>query len=64
MAFKLVESAQNHWRKPNGSTLLHAEIAGAIFKDGENLPVDVQRPTTTFDNSSVPAATPERPVPR
>jgi putative transposase len=37
MAFKLVESAQNHWRKLNGSTLLPAVIAGAIFKDGEKL---------------------------
>lgn len=34
MAFKLVESAQNHWRKLNGSTLLPAVIAGEIFKDG------------------------------
>lgn len=34
MAFKLVESAQNHWRKLNGSTLLPAVIAGVIFKDG------------------------------
>ena len=37
MAFKLVESAQNHWRKLNGSTLLPAVIAGTIFKDGEKL---------------------------
>jgi len=37
MAFKLVESAQNHWRKLNGSTLLPAVIAGAIFRDGEKL---------------------------
>jgi transposase-like protein len=37
MAFKLVKSAQNHWRKLNGSTLLPAVIAGAIFKDGEKL---------------------------
>jgi putative transposase len=37
MAFKLVESAQNHWRKLNGSTLLPAVIAGVIFKDGEKL---------------------------
>jgi len=37
MAFKLVESAQNHWRKLNGSTLLPIVIAGAIFKDGEKL---------------------------
>jgi putative transposase len=34
MAFKLVESAQNHWRKLNGSTLLPAVVAGEIFKDG------------------------------
>jgi putative transposase len=34
MAFKLVESAQNHWRKLNGSTLLPAVIAGVLFKDG------------------------------
>jgi hypothetical protein len=26
--FKLVESAQNHWRKLNGSTLLPAVVAG------------------------------------
>jgi transposase-like protein len=37
MAFKLVESAQNHWRKLNGSTLLPAVIAGAIFKDGTKI---------------------------
>ncbi len=34
MAFKLVESAQNHWRKLNGSVLLPEVIAGVIFKDG------------------------------
>jgi transposase-like protein len=34
MAFKLVECAQNHWRKLNGSTLLPAVVAGVIFKDG------------------------------
>ncbi|MGD0770843.1 MAG: hypothetical protein ABSB42_21885 [Tepidisphaeraceae bacterium] len=37
MAFKLVESAQNHWRKLNGSALLPEVIAGAIFKDGTKL---------------------------
>jgi transposase-like protein len=37
MAFKLVESAQNHWRKLNGSTLLPAVVAGVIFKDGTQL---------------------------
>ena len=37
MAFKLVESAQNHWRKLNGSTLLPDVIAGVIFKDGTQL---------------------------
>jgi len=37
MAFKLVESAQNHWRKLNGSTLLPAVIAGMIFKDGTKI---------------------------
>jgi transposase-like protein len=37
MAFKLVQSAQNHWRKLNGSTLLPAVIAGVIFKDGTKL---------------------------
>ena len=37
MAFKLVESAQNHWRKLNGSTLLPEVIAGVIFKDGTKL---------------------------
>jgi len=37
MAFKLVESAQNHWRKLNGSTLLPAVVAGVIFKDGTKL---------------------------
>jgi putative transposase len=37
MAFKLVESAQNHWRKLNGSTLLPAVIAGTIFKDGTKI---------------------------
>lgn len=33
MAFELVESAQNHWRKLNGSTLLPEVLAGVIFKD-------------------------------
>jgi putative transposase len=37
MAFKLVESAQNHWRKLNGSLLLPEVIAGVIFKDGTKL---------------------------
>jgi len=37
MAFKLVQSAQNHWRKLNGSTLLPAVIAGVIFKDGTKI---------------------------
>jgi transposase-like protein len=37
MAFKLVESAQNHWRKLNGSALLPAVIAGMIFKDGTKI---------------------------
>jgi len=34
MAFKLVESAQKHWRKLNGSTLLPEVVAGTLFKDG------------------------------
>jgi putative transposase len=34
MAFKLVESAQKHWRKLNGSTLLLEVVAGTLFKDG------------------------------
>jgi putative transposase len=37
MAFKLVESAQNHWRKLNGSVLLPEVIAGVVFKDGQRL---------------------------
>jgi transposase-like protein len=37
MAFKLVESAQNHWRKLNGSVWLPEVIAGVIFKDGVKL---------------------------
>lgn len=37
MAFKLVESAQNHWRKLNGCKLLPEVIAGVVFKDGEKL---------------------------
>ena len=37
MAFKLVESAQNSWRKLNGSALLPEVIAGVIFKDGTKL---------------------------
>lgn len=37
MAFKLVESAQNHWRKLNGSPLLPEVIAGVMFKDGVKL---------------------------
>jgi transposase-like protein len=37
MAFKLVESAEKHWRKLNGSTLLPEVIAGVIFKDGTKL---------------------------
>ena len=34
MAFKLVESAERHWRKLNGSPLLPEVIAGVVFKDG------------------------------
>jgi hypothetical protein len=34
MAFKLIQSVQNHWRKFNGSALLPEVIAGVIFKDG------------------------------
>jgi transposase-like protein len=37
MAFKLVQSAQNHWRKLNGSELLPAVVAGVIFKDGTKI---------------------------
>ena len=37
MAFKLVESAQNHWRKLNGRALLSQVVAGVEFKDGEKL---------------------------
>jgi transposase-like protein len=37
MVFKLVESAQKHWRKLNGSTLLPEVIAGVIFKDGTKI---------------------------
>jgi putative transposase len=37
MAFKLVESAQSHWRKLNGSTFLPAVVAGVIFKDGTKI---------------------------
>jgi putative transposase len=37
MAFKLVESAQNHWRKLNGSLLLPEVIAGVVFEDGVKL---------------------------
>jgi transposase-like protein len=37
MAFKLVESAQTHWRKLNGCVLLPEVIAGVIFKDGTKL---------------------------
>lgn len=37
MAFKLVQSAQNHWRKLNGSTLLPAVVAGVIFKNGTKI---------------------------
>lgn len=37
MAFKLVESAQNHWRKLNGSLLLPEVVAGVMFKDGVKL---------------------------
>jgi hypothetical protein len=34
---KLVESAENHWRKLNGSTLLPEVIAGVTFKNGTKL---------------------------
>jgi hypothetical protein len=37
MAFKLVESAQKHWRKLNGSVLLPEVIAGVILKNGMKL---------------------------
>ncbi len=37
MAFKLVESAQNRWRKLNGSTLPPELTPGVISKDGVEL---------------------------
>ena len=37
VAFNPVDSAQNSWRKLNGSALLPEVIAGVIFKDGTKL---------------------------
>jgi hypothetical protein len=37
MAFKLVQSAQESWRKLNGSKLLPDVVAGVVFKDGVKL---------------------------
>ncbi|WP_428939014.1 hypothetical protein [Fontivita pretiosa] len=34
MRFKLAESAQNHWRKLNGSPVLPEVIAAVMFQDG------------------------------
>ena len=34
MVFKLVQSAQKHWRALNGSTLIPEVIAGVQFIDG------------------------------
>lgn len=34
MVFKLVQSAEKHWRALNGSTLIPAVIAGVQFVDG------------------------------
>ena len=34
MAFKLVQSAQKHWRKLKGRALLPEVVAGVLFKDG------------------------------
>ncbi len=37
MAFKLVQLAEKHWHKLNGSTLLPEVYAGRVFKDGVKL---------------------------
>jgi putative transposase len=37
MVFKLVESAQKHWRKLSGKVFLPEVVAGVIFKDGVKL---------------------------
>jgi hypothetical protein len=37
MAFKLIQMAQDRWRKLNGSHLLPLVRAGAPFTDGEQL---------------------------
>ena len=36
MVYKLVESAQKHWRKLNRCELIQDVIVGATFTDGEN----------------------------
>jgi len=35
MVFKLVKSAERHWRRLNGTNRLGQIIEGAKFKDGE-----------------------------
>jgi len=37
MVYKLLQMAQERWRRLNGSTLLPLVRAGVLFKDGERI---------------------------
>ncbi len=45
MAFKLLKTAEERWRRFNGHELVGDVLAGAIFKDGIRVPDE--HPTTT-----------------
>ncbi len=40
MAYKLLDAAQEHWRRFNGHELVADVLAGAEFKDGERVADD------------------------
>jgi hypothetical protein len=48
MAFKLIESAEQRWRKVNAPQLVAAVLHGIEFKDGIR-----QKPSTTTNDVSV-----------
>jgi putative transposase len=50
MAYKLLESAQDRWRRFNGHELVNDELAGVKFKDG----IKVTKDNTNDDNEMTP----------
>ena len=50
MAFKLVESAQNHWRKLNGSALAGGDRRSDLQRWNEARRLKLSWPSTTFGN--------------